>query len=67
MTVIGILLLAVIIGVKKRVVIIVIYVILIILVALVLILFPIIFGAGMKEILLIWGPWSLAGGLLMIA
>lgn len=66
-TVIGILLLAVIIGVKKRVVIIVIDVILIILVALVLILFPIIFGAGMKEILLIWAPWSLAGGLLMIA
>ena len=67
MTVIGILLFAVILVVKKRAVLIVIDVILLILLVLVLILFPIIFGAGLKEILFIWAPWSLAGGLLIIA
>ena len=66
-TVIGILLFAVILVVKKRAVLIVIDVILLILLVLVLILFPIIFGAGLKEIIFIWAPWSLAGGLLIIA
>ncbi|WP_026498771.1 serine hydrolase domain-containing protein [Butyrivibrio sp. WCD2001] len=41
--------------------------ILIVLLALVLILFPIIFGAGMKEIVFTWAPRSLAGGILTVA
>lgn len=40
--------------------------ILILLFVLVLILFPMIFGAGMKEIVFTWAPWSLAGGLLAV-
>ena len=66
-TMIGMLLLGVILFAKKRSVLIVIDVFLISLLALVLILFPIIFGAGMKEIAFIWAPWSLAGGLSVIA
>ena len=41
--------------------------ILVILMVSVLILFPIIFGAGMKEIVFTWAPWSLLGGLLTVA
>ena len=42
-------------------------IILIILLALILILFPVIFGAGLKAILLTWAPLSLAGGLILMA
>ena len=42
-------------------------VILTIVLILIFILFPIIFGADMKEILFIWAPWSLTGGLLSLA
>ena len=66
-TVAGILLFAVILLTKKRSVLIVLDTILISLFTLVFILFPIIFGAGMKEIAFIWAPWSLAGGLSVIA
>ena len=64
---IGILLLGIILVIKKRALLVILDVILIILLVLVLILFPLIFGAGLKEILFIWAPWSLAGGLLVIA
>ena len=39
---------------------------LVILLVLTVILLPIIFGAGLKAILLTWAPWSLAGGLLTL-
>ncbi len=42
-------------------------VILVVLLSLILILFPLIFGAGIKDILFTWAPWSLAGGLTVIA
>jgi putative ATP-binding cassette transporter len=42
-------------------------VILTIVLILIFILFPIIFGADMKEILFKWAPWSLTGGLLSLA
>ena len=35
--------------------------------ALILILFPIIFQAGLKDIFFVWGPLSLSGGLLVLA
>ena len=65
-TVIGILLLLVALLAKKRVLLIFLDVILAVLLALVFILFPMIFGAGMKEILFTWAPWSLTGGLLSL-
>lgn len=34
---------------------------------LILILFPLIFGAGIKDIALIWAPWSFLAGLLIMA
>ena len=37
------------------------------LLALILILFPIIFGAGLKDIALVWSPWSFSAGLLILA
>jgi len=37
------------------------------LLALILILFPIIFGAGLKDIALFWAPWSFSAGLLILA
>lgn len=37
------------------------------LLALILILFPIIFGAGLKDIALVWAPWSFSAGLLILA
>ena len=40
--------------------------ILAILLAAVLVFFPLIFGAGIRDILLIWAPWSLTGGLSVI-
>ena len=66
-TVAGILLFAVLLIIKKRSVLIAFDMIFISLFALVFILFPVIFGAGMKEIAFIWAPWSLAGGLSVIA
>ncbi|MCR5509323.1 MAG: beta-lactamase family protein [Lachnospiraceae bacterium] len=66
-TVTGMFLFPVILVVKKRAVLIAFDVILIFLLTLVLILLPIIFGAGMKEIVFTWASWSLAGGLLTIA
>ena len=38
-----------------------------IILALILILFPIIFQAGLKDIFFIWGPLSLSGGLLVLS
>lgn len=38
-----------------------------VLLALILILFPLIFGAGLKDIALIWAPWSFSAGLLILA
>ena len=66
-TIIGVLIFPIILAIKKKPVLIAFDVILIPLLTLVLILFPIIFGAGMKEIAFIWAPWSLTGGLLTIA
>ena len=40
---------------------------LLVLLALILILFPVIFGAGLKEIAFTWAPWSFAGGLAVLA
>ena len=34
---------------------------------LILVLFPIIFGAGIKDIALIWAPWSFLAGILIMA
>ena len=34
---------------------------------LILILFPMIFGAGIKDIALIWAPWSFLAGILIMA
>ena len=34
---------------------------------LILILFPLIFGAGIKDISLIWAPWSFLAGILIMA
>ncbi len=65
-TVTGIVLLIVAIAVKKKVPLIVLDAVLIVLLALVFILFPVIFGAGMKEILFTWAPWSLTGGLITL-
>ena len=65
-TVIGILLLVLALILKTRLLLIVLDVILAVLLALVYILFPMIFGAGMKEILFTWAPWSLTGGLLSL-
>jgi putative ATP-binding cassette transporter len=66
-TITGVVIFPVILVVKKKSVLIALDVILISLLLSVLILFPIIFGAGMKDIAFIWGPWSLTGGLLSIA
>ncbi|MCR5733487.1 MAG: beta-lactamase family protein [Lachnospiraceae bacterium] len=65
-TVVCMLLIPAVFFVKKRVPLIVTDVIFISLLALVLILFPVIFGASMKEILFIWAPLSLAGGLFTV-
>lgn len=37
-----------------------------VLLALILILLPVIFGAGIKDIALIWAPWSLLAGLIIL-
>ena len=34
---------------------------------LILVLFPLIFGAGIKDIALIWAPWSFLAGILIMA
>jgi putative ATP-binding cassette transporter len=65
-TAIGLLLIPVVLITKKRFALIIFDIILIILLVLVLILFPMIFGAGMKEIVFTWAPWSLAGGIFII-
>ena len=65
-TVMGILLLVLALILKTKLLLIFLDVILAVLLALVFILFPMIFGAGMKEILFTWAPWSLTGGLLSL-
>jgi Beta-lactamase. len=39
---------------------------LILLLVLIFLIFPMIFGAGMKEILFTWGPWSMTGGIAVL-
>jgi putative ATP-binding cassette transporter len=63
----GILLFAAAFLIRKKVPLIVLDAFLAVLLVLVFILFPVIFGAGMKEILFTWAPWSMTGGLLIIA
>ncbi len=63
----GIVLLLIALFVSKRSLLIAFDVILVILMVSVFILFPVIFGAGMKEIMFIWAPWSLTGGLMTLA
>ena len=41
-------------------------IILAVLLTLILILFPIIFGSGLGDIVMKWAPWSLAGGLVLM-
>lgn len=65
-TIVGGILLIVLLALKKRAVILILGAFLLLLLVLVLILFPIIFGAGMKEILFVWPPLSLTGGLLIL-
>ena len=60
-------LLIVVLLIKKKGLMIGIGIMLIVLLALILILFPSIFGSDMKSILMIWAPWSLAGGLILMA
>lgn len=62
----GILLFAAAFLIRKKVPLIVLDAFLAVLLVLVFILFPVIFGAGMKEILFTWAPWSMTGGLLII-
>ncbi len=66
-TLTGILLFPITLMLKKRSALIILDTILISLLALVIILFPVIFGSGMKDILFTWAPWSLTGGLGIIA
>ena len=42
-------------------------IILVVLMALIIILFPLIFGSDLWSIVMIWAPWSLAGGLILMA
>ncbi|MCR5399126.1 MAG: beta-lactamase family protein [Lachnospiraceae bacterium] len=65
-TIAGILLFVMSLMVRNRTVLTVLDVVLAVLLMSVLILFPIIFGAGLKEILLTWAPWSVTGGLVAI-
>ncbi len=66
-TLIGIILIVTVLAARKRTALIVIDAIVILIFALILILFPMIFGAGMREIMFTWAPWSLTGGLIAIA
>ena len=63
----GVLIFVLLLRIKKKALLITLGAVLITLLALVLILFPVIFGAGIGAILFIWAPWSLAGGLLVTA
>ncbi len=66
LSIVSILLFIGVIFVKNRIVLAVSDAFLIILFALMIILFPIIFGAGLKAILFTWAPLSLSGGLLIM-
>ncbi|MBP5604043.1 MAG: beta-lactamase family protein [Ruminiclostridium sp.] len=66
-TVIGIFLFIAALRVKKRPLLIVLDVILAVLLVSVIIVFPLIFGAEMNEIIFTWAPWSFAGGLLIFS
>ncbi len=66
-TVIGIIIFIAVLRIMKKPLLITLGVILAILLAAVIILFPIIFGVDMIKIMLTWAPWSLAGGLFIIA
>ena len=66
LSIVGILLFIGIFFVKNRIVLWVTDAFLIILLTLILILFPVIFGAGLKAILFTWAPLSLSGGLLIM-
>ncbi|MCR5251872.1 MAG: beta-lactamase family protein [Lachnospiraceae bacterium] len=63
----GVLVLLAVVVIRNRVLLVVLDAVMALLLTLVFILFPMIFGAGMKEILFTWAPWSLSGGLLAIA
>lgn len=65
-TIVGGILLIVLLALKKRAVILILGAFLLLLLVLVLVLFPIIFRAGMMEIMFIWAPLSLTGGLLIL-
>ena len=66
-TVTGILIFIAVLRIAGRPLLITLGVILTVLFALVLILFPMIFGADMTEIMFTWAPWSLTGGLFITA
>ncbi|MBO4908632.1 MAG: beta-lactamase family protein [Lachnospiraceae bacterium] len=66
-TIAGIIVLIIILKSQNRILLTATGIVILILLSLILILFPIIFGAGMKEIMFTWAPWSLAISLLIIA
>lgn len=66
-TIVGILLLIVALMVKNKTVLTVLDAVLAVLFVSVIIVFPVIFGAGLKEILFTWAPLSVLGGLVTIA
>lgn len=65
-SVIGILILLVALFMKKKGILIGIGAFLAVLLVLVFILFPVIFGAGIKDIALVWAPWSFAAGIVIL-
>ena len=66
-TIAGIFILIILLRSQKKILLTATGIVILILFSLILILFPIIFGAGMKEIMFTWAPWSLAISLLIIA
>ena len=66
-TAIGAVLLVLVLILKKKGFLIGTGIMLMVLVLLIVILFPVIFGAGLKEIVFTWAPWSFAGGLAVLA
>ena len=66
-TLAGAVLLLVVLFSGKRKLLIIVDVVLVLILVSIFIVFPMIFGAGMKEIVFTWAPWSIAGGLLAVA
>ena len=66
-SIVMIVLLIVVLLIRKKGLLIATGIILVVLMALIIILFPLIFGSDLWSIVMIWAPWSLAGGLILMA